>query len=294
MRVGSSVAGGRSRPSPVLEQLAGYALVALPFLVLVALVLFPAASAIVNSVVIVSGESARIGLDKYAAFFADAYSRQNLLFTLVLTTLSCVTAVAISLGLALYLRFSKGWISAVVQALSLFPLFVPSVIISFALMRFLGPNGLFQLMLEQVGIGGYRTPYLTPVGPFIGFVWESIPLPVLILTAALGQVSNHAVEAARDLGASSVRILTEILLPQIKRSLLIAFTLVFLGTIGAYTIPYLLGPAAPEMMGPFMARTIGDQQNPEVAELQAVIVLLVAGLAGLLYLLAVVRRRAAS
>jgi ABC-type spermidine/putrescine transport system permease subunit I len=181
-----------------------------------------------------------------------------------------------------------------VQALSLFPLFVPSVIISFALMRFLGPNGLFQLMLEQVGIGGYRTPYLTPVGPFIGFVWESIPLPVLILTAALGQVSNHAVEAARDLGASSVRILTEILLPQIKRSLLIAFTLVFLGTIGAYTIPYLLGPAAPEMMGPFMARTIGDQQNPEVAELQAVIVLLVAGLAGLLYLLAIVRRRAAS
>lgn len=294
MRIGSWVAGGRSRPSPVLEQLAGYALVALPFCVLVALVLFPAASAIVNSVVIVSGESARIGLDKYTAFFADAYSRQNLLFTLVLTTLSCVTAVAISLGLALYLRFSKGWISAVVQALSLFPLFVPSVIISFALMRFLGPNGLFQLMLEQVGIGGYRTPYLTPVGPFIGFVWESIPLPVLILTAALGQVSNHAVEAARDLGASSLRILTEILLPQIKRSLLIAFTLVFLGTIGAYTIPYLLGPAAPEMMGPFMARTIGDQQNPEVAELQAVIVLLVAGLAGLLYLLAIVRRGAAS
>jgi putative spermidine/putrescine transport system permease protein len=294
MRIGSWVAGGRSRPSPVLEQLAGYALVALPFCVLVALVLFPAASAIVNSVVIVSGESARIGLDKYIAFFADAYSRQNLLFTLVLTTLSCVTAVAISLGLALYLRFSKGWISAVVQALSLFPLFVPSVIISFALMRFLGPNGLFQLMLEQVGIGGYRTPYLTPVGPFIGFVWESIPLPVLILTAALGQVSNHAVEAARDLGASSLRILTEILLPQIKRSLLIAFTLVFLGTIGAYTIPYLLGPAAPEMMGPFMARTIGDQQNPEVAELQAVIVLLVAGLAGLLYLLAIVRRGAAS
>lgn len=294
MRIGSWVAGGRSRPSPVLEQLTGYALVALPFCVLVALVLFPAASAIVNSVVIVSGESARIGLDKYTAFFADAYSRQNLLFTLVLTTLSCVTAVAISLGLALYLRFSKGWISAVVQALSLFPLFVPSVIISFALMRFLGPNGLFQLMLEQVGIGGYRTPYLTPVGPFIGFVWESIPLPVLILTAALGQVSNHAVEAARDLGASSLRILTEILLPQIKRSLLIAFTLVFLGTIGAYTVPYLLGPAAPEMMGPFMARTIGDQQNPEVAELQAVIVLLVAGLAGLLYLLAIVRRGAAS
>jgi putative spermidine/putrescine transport system permease protein len=247
-------AGVSRRRLLIVEPLAGYALIAAPVIVLVALVLLPAAVAIANSLIVAAGGSTHFGLDRYQGFFTDAYSRANLWFTLWLTTASAVTAVALSLGIAIYLRFSTGRIAAVVQALALFPLFVPSVIISFALMRFLGPNGLFQLMLETIGISGYRTPYLTPVGPFIGFVWESIPLPVLILTAALGQVSNHAVEAARDLGGSSFRILREILLPQIGRSILIAFTLVFLGTIGAYTIPYLLGPAAPEMIRPSFRR----------------------------------------
>jgi ABC-type sugar transport system permease subunit len=59
-------------------------------------------------------------------------------------------------------------------------------------------------------------------------VWENIPLPVLVLSAGLSQVSDHAVEAARDLGAKAPRILWEILLPQMRRSLLIAFALIFI------------------------------------------------------------------
>jgi putative spermidine/putrescine transport system permease protein len=277
-----------------MESLLGYALVAAPVLLLVGLVLLPAAAAIVNSVLVMSGETSRFGLDRYTAFFGDSYSRANLWFTLWLTSASALTAVMLSLGIAVYLRFSSGRCASVVQALALFPLFVPSIIISFALIRFLGPNGLLQLLLEIIGITGYRTPYLTPLGPFIGFVWESIPLPVLILTAALAQVQNHAIEAARDLGGSTFRILFEIVLPQMGRSIVIAFALVFLGTISSYTIPYLLGPAAPEMMGPFMARTYGNLQDPDMAELQAVIVLGIAALAGLLYIAATRRRRPAA
>ncbi len=281
---------GAARRWPVNgEMLAGWALIAAPLLVLFLLVLLPAGSAIINSFLIATGETSRFGLDRYQAFFGDSYSLANLRYTIILTTASSLTAVLISLGIALYLRFSSGRISAFIHALSLFPLFVPSVVISFALLRFLGPNGVLQLLLESIGISGYRTPYLTPVGPFIGFVWESIPLPALILTAALGQVSSHALEAARDLGGGPFRIFGEILLPQIQRSLLIAFALVFLGTIASYTIPYVLGPAAPEMMGPFMARTYGNLQEPETAELQAVIVLGIAAIVGLLYMAASTR-----
>jgi putative spermidine/putrescine transport system permease protein len=268
------------------EVFLGYALVAAPLAVLVALVLMPAALAVFNSLIVVSGTESHFGLGRYYAFFSDAYSRANLYFTLVITTLSSLVAVLLSVGIAIYLRFGTGRVTAFIHAMSLFPLFVPSVIISFALMRFTGPNGLLQMMLERIGISGYQTPYLTPTGPFIAFVWESIPLPVLILTAALSQVPLHAVEAARDLGGSSFRIFCEILLPQIFRALVTSFVLVFLGTLGSYTVPYLLGPAAPEMMGPYMARTYTELQDPDGAEVQAVIVLAIAAVAGLFYLLA--------
>jgi putative spermidine/putrescine transport system permease protein len=275
----------RGQSPAVGEGLRGLLLVAAPIALVMLLVILPTAAMIIGSFRVGNGFSA----DRYFAFFADAYSVANLNYTVFWTLVSTVSALIISLGLALYLRFSTGRLAAIVHALSLFPLFVPAIIISYALIRFLGPNGLFQVLVEQVGIAGYRTPYLTPVGPYIAFVWESLPLPVLILTAGLTQVSDSAIEAARDLGAGAIRILVEILMPQLQRSLIIAFALVFLGTVGSYTIPYLLGPPAPEMMGVYIARTMGNLQRPDEAAVQAVILLAVASVMGLIYIATMAR-----
>lgn len=263
------------------EALSGMALVALPVAFLVVLVLVP-------TVRMVAGTFSDGGRG-YGAFFSDAYSMANLRYTLAMTLASCVAALALSTGIALYLRFSSGRIAAAVHALSLFPLFVPSIIISYALIRFLGPNGVFQMLLERVAIP-FHSPYLTPLAPFLAFVWENIPLPVLVIGAGLAQVSDAAIEAARDLGAGPGRILAEILLPQLKRSLLIAFSLTFLGVIGAYTVPYMLGPPAPEMLGVFMARTVGDLQDPAAAAIQAVVLMTCAGVVGALYIATLVRK----
>lgn len=263
---------------------AGLGLVALPVAILVVLVLVPTVRMVLGTFFDASGFT----LARYAYFWSDAYSLANLRYTLVMTLASCAAALAISTVIALYLRFSTGRIAATIHALSLFPLFVPSIIISYALIRFLGPNGLFQLMLERIGIP-FHSPYLTPIAPFLAFVWENIPLPVLVIGAGLAQVSDAAIEAARDLGAGPMRILAEILLPQLKRALLIAFALTFLGVIGAYTVPFMLGPPAPEMLGVFMQRTLGDLQNPEAAQVQAVVLMGFAGVVGALYILTMAR-----
>lgn len=271
--------------------LAGLALVALPVAMLVTLILWPTVRMVWSTFQVTTATGHTVGIDRYLAFFDDAYSMANLRYTVVMTLVSCAASLSVSLGIALYLRFSAGRIATMIHALSLFPLFVPSVIISYALVRFLGPNGLFQLLLEQVGFTHYRTPYLTPVGPFLAFVWENLPLPVLVLSAGLTQVSDDAIEAARDLGARAPRILWEILLPQLQRSLLIAFALIFLGIIGAYTVPYLLGPPAPEMMGVFMQRTLGNLNRPAEAEVQAVVLMAMASVVGALYIVTMIRNQ---
>lgn len=279
-RSGGSAPGRLTRTGLGREALAGLALVALPVGLMMALILWPTVRMV--GATLVTGD--HLGADRYFAFFNDAYSMANLRFTLLMTITSTLVALAISFGIALYLRFSSGRVATMIHALSLFPLFVPSIIISYALVRFLGPNGLFQLLLEQVGFTHYRTPYLTPIGPFLAFVWENLPLPVLVLSAGLTQVSDHAVEAARDLGARPARILWEILLPQTRRSLMIAFALIFLGIIGAYTVPYMLGPAAPEMMGPFMQRTLGNLHDADAAQVQAVVLMVISAVVGGFYI----------
>ena len=284
MTIAKPLASGAKAPGAFLEQAAGLALIAAPMALLITLILLPTVAMIWGTLQVPSDSGAQFGLGRYQAFFADAYSMANLRYTLFQTLASCATALTLSLGIALYLRFSEGRIATMIHALSLFPLFVPSVVISYALVRFLGPNGLLQLLLEQVGFTHYRTPYLTPVGPYIAFVWENQPLPVLVLGAGLSQVSDHAIEAARDLGAKAPRILVEILLPQVRRSLLIAFALIFLGVIGSFTVPYLLGPPAPEMLGVFMQRTLGNLRRPEEAQVQAVMLMLMASVVSGFYI----------
>ena len=105
----------------------------------------------------------------------------------------------------------------------------------------------------------------------IGLVWDNIPLTVLILLAGLGSVSNQVIEAARDVGARWHQVLWYIIVPRISNSILVALSFSILGIFSAFTLPYLLGPASPEMMGPFMQRTFREVQDPQMAITQAVV-----------------------
>ena len=81
-------------------------------------------------------------LANYDHFFADRLSVLNLAFTVWTTLATLVILLVIGLIIAVYLRFSHSRLVAAIQVLALFPLFVPGIVISFALIRFLGPTGL--------------------------------------------------------------------------------------------------------------------------------------------------------
>lgn len=274
------------------EQFLGYLMIAPPFLLMLLLILYPAVLSIIRTLTPTIDGTRVFGLQRYLTFFTDATSVNNLWFTIWSTLVVVGVLFAICLPIALYLRFTDSRLANWVQALALFPLFVPGIILAYALIRFLGPNGLFDMLLEHlIGWRGFRTPYLRPAGSIIALVWEGIPITVLIITAGLAQVPNNLIEAARDVGAGPVRVFAQVILPLVQRSLLIAFALNVLGVVGAFTLPYLLGPAAPQMMGPFMQRTFYDVLNPGAAETQAVVSFLLCAGVGILYVRTVVRER---
>jgi putative spermidine/putrescine transport system permease protein len=272
------------------EAAAGLLLVAGPVLIVAGLILLPALAAALSTTRTAPGSSG-FTLANYQVFFADPQSRANLGYTIWTTAITTVLLIAGCLPLALYLRFASTRLATVVQSIAVFPLFVPAIIVCYALIRFVGPNGLLQSVLARVGIAGYSSPYLTEWGPVVGLFWEGIPLTLLVLLSGLGQVSPAYIEAARDAGAGSARILTLIVVPLIRRSLLVAFALDFLSIFGAFTTPYLLGPASPEMMGVYMRRTMMDVRDPIQAQTQAVISFLICAAVGVVYVRAVARSR---
>ena len=269
----------------------GLLLVAVPVMLVVWLIIWPIISAVIQTIWIKTPLGTQFSLETYQFFFSDGYSLSNLSMTLWTTGVCAVLLLVVCLPIALYLRFSDSKVAAYVQGLAIFPMFVPSIILSFAFIRVLGPNGTVDLLLNAVSLPKIRSPYLTPWGPVIGLVWDNIPLTVLILLSGLGNVSNQAVEAARDVGAGKLQVLWHIILPRISNTILVAISFAVLGIFSAFTLPYVLGPAAPEMMGPFMQRTFRELLNPTTAITQAVITFGFCIVFGLFYVRSVAKNR---
>ena len=270
----------------------GLLLVAAPVFLVIWLIIWPIISAIIQTVWVTAPEGGgAVSLDTYRFFFSDGYSLANLSITLWTTGVCAILLLIVCLPIALYLRFADTRVAAYVQGLAIFPMFVPSIILSYAFIRVLGPNGTVDLVLNSVGLPRIRSPYLTPWGPVIGLVWDNIPLTVLILLSGLGSVSNQAVEAARDVGAGKLAVLWHIILPRISNSILVAISFAVLGIFSAFTLPYILGPAAPEMMGPFMQRTFRELLEPKMAITQAVVTFGFCIVFGLFYVRSVAKNR---
>ena len=287
-----SDAGQPVLAAPVRRRPIGLLLVAVPVLLVIWLIIWPIISAINTTIwVKTAGGDSALSFETYRFFFSDGYSLNNLSITLWTTGVCAILLLVVCLPIALYLRFSDSKIAAYVQGLAIFPMFVPSIILSFAFIRVLGPNGTVDLLANAVGLPKIRSPYLTPWGPVIGLVWDNIPLTVLILLSGLGNVSNQAIEAARDVGAGRFALLWHIILPRLSNSMLVAISFAVLGIFSAFTLPYILGPAAPEMMGPFMQRTFRELYDPQTAITQAVVTFGFCIIFGLFYVRSVAKNR---
>ena len=143
--------------------------------------------------------AAGFDLSSYIFFFSDAYSLNNLSLTLWTTGVCALLLLIVSLPIALYLRFAKGGIASYVQALAILPMFVPSIILAYALIRVLGPNGMVDLLLNFAGLPKLRTPYLTPAGPDIdAFEGE---LAELTGAPAVAAVADDPANGAAEGGA---------------------------------------------------------------------------------------------
>lgn len=206
-----------------------------------------------------------------------------------ITIVSTVILLVLAWVLSLYLRFSRGWIRAVVATLYTVPMFVPVVIATYALVTFWETNGKLAALLHAAGLGDSWLPGFTSGGVVLGLVWTNLPFAVIMIGSGLQAVPDALIEAARDVGAQPWRVLISVLVPLTRLPSIIVLTFTATGALGSYTVPYLMGPNAPQMLGVAMTSAFQDYQEPQQAESMAVLVFLAA--AGLSFLYVRANRR---
>jgi ABC-type spermidine/putrescine transport system permease subunit I len=196
----------------------------------------------------------------------------------------------------MYLRFSVSRVAGFFRTLSLIPLFIPTIVSAYAFISFYQQGNFLDVLLQDTHVEsllfGGKYPQLidNTTGIVLGQVWNNIPITILLIGAGLGEIDNVLVESARDVGAGYVSIFLNVLFPLTLRQALIALILAFIGVMGSFNIPDLLGPTLPQMLGPAMNDNIAYQRIL-IAQAEAVLTFLAALLIGILYVVAVARQR---
>jgi ABC-type spermidine/putrescine transport system permease subunit I len=107
---------------------------------------------------------------------------------------------------------------------------------------FLAPHGTLNLFLAKLNLVNIENPLqlFNWAGLTFGFVWKQAPFMILIICGGFQMIDDSYIEAARSVGAKLPQIITKILIPMNKPTILIAVTLVFCSLVGCFSFPYML------------------------------------------------------
>jgi ABC-type spermidine/putrescine transport system permease subunit I len=247
--------------------------------------LFFVAPLLMSAVVAFRGKDGGFSLEHFAKSW-DFY-RTDLLFTLAIVALSTLIIGLVSIAIAGYLTLGEHPRAvAVLRWLYRWPLFIPFVVAGQLMRTFLAKNG----MMNHVLIGSGLIEPLSAQslldwrGIVVAFVWKQAPFVTLLLAGAMASLETQHIEAARNLGARRLRVLIDIVLPQVRGTLLVGLVLSFVTMLSVLSVPLMINPNSPTMITVDVAYRISTHGDYPVANALCLMTLVLAAIGAVFYL----------
>jgi ABC-type spermidine/putrescine transport system permease subunit I len=264
------------------SRLISLALVAPALAILLALFVYPLGFSLVTAF---EGEAGAWTVGNFTKAF-DFYWR-DIGFTVLIVGLSTVLigGFAIAIGGFLTLGENPRAVAAL-RWLYRWPLFIPFVVAGQLMRTFLAKNGMMNNALVELGLLAplQAQSWLDWRGIVVTFVWKQTPFVALLVAGAMAALDRATIEAARNLGAGRLRVLLEIVLPQVRQTLVVGLILSFVIMMSVLSVPLMINAQSPTMLTVDMAFRINAYGDYGVANALGFISYLMTGMVAWIYL----------
>ena len=165
------------------------------------------------------------------------------------------TLVCLAVGYPFAYRIAKSaakwrpWLLLLV----IIPFWTNSLIRTYALILIIGVQGMVNKALMALGLLSAPLELMyTDFAVFVGLTYTLLPFMVLPLYASIEKLDPSLADAAKDLGAGSLRAFWHITLPLTLPGIVAGCILVFLPSLGCFYVPEILGGAKNMLLGTFI------------------------------------------
>jgi len=257
-------------------------LVAPALIVVLALFVYPLGWSLVSAFTDRDGVPS---LDNFVKSY-ELYSA-DIVFTLLIVAVSTALIGVFAAAIGGYLVLGEH--PAAVKLLNWlyrWPLFIPFIVAAQCMRTFLAKNGMLNNTLDALGLVDVADlpGLLDWRGIIVTFVWKETPFVALLVSGAMAALDRSTIEAARNLGAGALRILVEIVLPQVAGVMTVGLVLAFVTMLSVLSVPIMISGGAPTMITVDMAFRVNSYSDYGVANALGFVSYVIAAAGAWIYL----------
>ncbi len=211
----------------------------------------------------------------------------DVLLTAAVTVLSSALVGVFAVAVAGYITLGENPRAvAALRWVYRWPLFIPFVVAAQLMRTFLAKNGMLNNVLMSVGLVEplNAVSLLDWRGVVITFVWKQLPFAALLIAGAMASLDRSMMESARGLGAGRLRILLEIVLPQVQATVWVSLILSFVTMLSALSVPMMIIAGSPTLLTVDMAWRVNSYGDYGVANALGFMSFAMSGVAAWFYL----------
>ena len=160
--------------------------------------------------------------------------------------------------------------------LMLLPMWINFLLRTYAWMRLLEENGIINQALKFFHLPIIDNMLNNQGAIVLGMVYNYLPFMILPLYSVMTKIDNSYIEAAQDLGSSSIQVATKVLIPLSMPGISTGITMVFVPSISTFIISRMLGGGTNDLIGDVIEQQfLGNSYNPHLGSAMALVLMVI-------------------
>lgn len=158
--------------------------------------------------------------------------------------------------------------------LLMLPMWINFLLRTYAWMTLLESNGLINRFLGLFGLGPFEHMLNNQGAIVLGMVYNYLPFMILPLYSVMTKIDSSVIEAAQDLGASSLKVVFKVVVPMSVPGINSGITMVFVPAISTFIISRMLGGGTNYLIGDIIEQQfLGNSYNPNLGSAMALLLM---------------------
>lgn len=224
------------------------------------------------------GSDKSFTINNLISFFSEPMYMKILWRSVYLALVSTAFCVVLGYPVAYFISLMPERKRNFLLVLVILPTWMNFLLRTYSWMNILGANGIINKLLSWLSFPSASLLYNNGA-VLLGMIYNFLPFMIYPIYSVLIKISGSYIDAAKDLGASSLRAFIKITLPLSVPGIMTGITMVFMPAVSTFVIPELLGGGQQMYIGNLIQHLIlqkGDWNFGSAVSIIMMVIILIA------------------